>query len=86
MSWSAVVVSVGVVRSAWLAPNGIIDAERGRKTPGNHAVLAVGVLTDSEQLIIKNSWGDRWGQAGFGLVSRRYLDHYGLRAHVLERP
>lgn len=80
----AVVLSLRVVRSAWRDPTGIVDAEPGKKTPGNHAVLAVGVRDADDQLIIKNSWGERWGQGGFGFVARRYLDHYALRAHVLE--
>lgn len=84
----AVLVSLRLVRSAWRTPDGVIDAEAGQKAPANHAVLAVGVRdTDDrpEQVIIKNSWGTGWGADGYGFVTRRYLEHYGLRIHVLER-
>lgn len=80
----AVVLSLRVVRSAWRVTGGEVDADPGAKTPGSHAVLAVGVLDDPVRVIIKNSWGPLWGQDGYGFITERYLDTYGLRAHVLE--
>lgn len=80
----AVILTVRVVRSAWRRADAIVDADPGRKTPGNHAVLAVGVLTDPERIIVKNSWGERWGSDGYGFLTSRYLEHYALRAYVLE--
>jgi C1A family cysteine protease len=82
----AVVVTVRVVPSAWRRADAIIDADPGRKTPGNHAVLAVGALSDPDRIIVKNSWGEGWGRDGYGFLTRRYLEHYALRAHVLEAP
>lgn len=79
-----VILTVRVVRSAWRQPDALIDAAPGRKSPGNHAVLAVGSLTGPDRIIVKNSWGPGWGDGGYGYLTRRYLDHYGLRAHVLE--
>jgi len=81
-----VVLTLRVVRAAWRQPDGTIDAEPNRKTPGNHAVLAVGSLSSPDRIVVKNSWGPHWGDGGYGHVTRRYLDHYGLRAHVLETP
>jgi hypothetical protein len=83
---NAVILTLRVVRSAWRGPDGLIDAEPGRKTPGNHAVLAVAISvpTDAkEEIVIKNSWGVHWGVGGYGTVTRRYFDSYALRAHVL---
>jgi len=85
---NAVLVSLRVVPAAWRRPDATIDAEPGRKAPGNHAVLAVGATEpgeDPERAIVKNSWGPRWGCDGYGYLSRRYLETYGLRMHVLER-
>lgn len=82
----AVILSVKVVRSAWRQAGGEIDAPPGQKTPGNHAVLAVGVLDDPTRVIIKNSWGATWGDGGYGFISEGYLNSYGLRAHILEAP
>ena len=79
-----VVLTLAVVRAAWYHGGDTVDAPPGVKTPGSHAVLAVGNLGDPERLIVKNSWGPEWGDAGYGLVTRRYYDHYALRAHILE--
>lgn len=83
---SPVILTLRVVYSAWRGLGAAIDAEPGRKAPGNHAVLAVGATTAPDQIIVKNSWGPRWGARGYGFVTSRYLDHYGLCAHALEAP
>ncbi len=77
-------VSLRVVYSAWRSPDGVVDAEPGRKTPASHAVLAVGG-EQAGRVLIKNSWGPGWGMSGYGSVTRRYLESYGLRMHVVER-
>jgi C1A family cysteine protease len=73
-----------VVAAAWYHDGALVDAPGGQKTPGNHAVLAVGALDAPQRLIVKNSWGPSWGDGGYGLLTRRYYDHYALRAHTLE--
>lgn len=48
------------------------DIERG-----GHAVLAVGYGADSNglpALLIRNSWGDRWGLGGHGWLPRGYVE------------
>jgi hypothetical protein len=79
-----VVLTLRVVPAAWYSGAALIDAEPDAKTPGNHAVLAVGALEAPDRLIIKNSWGAAWGDDGYGYVTRRYFDHFALRAHRLE--
>jgi hypothetical protein len=81
-----VVLTLRVVAAAWYHAGDIVDAEANLKTPGNHAVLAVGTLDAPERLIVKNSWGPGWGDAGYGYVTRRYHACYALRAHTLEAP
>ena len=61
----------------------MVDAPPGQKTPGNHAVLAVGAHDSPDSLIIKNSWGTDWGEEGYGYLTRGYYDNYALRAHLL---
>lgn len=79
-----IVLTVRVVPDVWYVGAALIDAEPGAKTPGNHAVLAVGALEEPDRLIIKNSWGTAWGDGGYGYLTRRYFDHYALRAYRLE--
>lgn len=82
---SAVVLTLAVVPGAW-PMSGYVDAPVGRKTPGAHAVLAVGsaTLANEPRALIKNSWGTGWGHGGYGFVSSRYIDYYARSAHVLE--
>lgn len=81
----AVVLTLGVVMGAW-SRTGDVDAPKGRKTPGAHAVLAVGITTlgGERRTVIKNSWGDKWGVGGYGFISDRYLNYYSKVGHVLE--
>lgn len=84
---NAVILTIGVVRAAWLGRQGWIDAEANGKVVGNHAVLVVGATEKHESnplLKIKNSWGNGWGDNGFGAISERYLSAYGICAHVME--
>jgi C1A family cysteine protease len=86
----AVVLTLAFVPPVWYraAADGFVDADHGRPVVGNHAVLAVGILdigSANPRIVIKNSWGEPWGAGGFGFVSARYIEHYGVAAHVLER-
>jgi hypothetical protein len=77
-----VVVTFGLVPRAWFHGHDEIDAEPGAPITGAHAVLAVG-LDANDRLIIKNSWGPWWGDGGYGYVTSRYLQTYGVVAHSL---
>ena len=61
--------------------DGPVDAPAGLRTFGSHAVLVVG--TQAKSLVVKNSWGDGWQTGGYGLVTREYVDAYGVVAHTL---
>jgi C1A family cysteine protease len=45
---------------------------------GGHAVLAVGYDDASQRFIVRNSWGDTWGQAGYFTMPYAYLTTRGL--------
>ena len=84
---NAVVLTAGVVLNAWQEPGVLIDAPPGEKVPGNHAVLVVGASEKGERveaLKVKNSWGSNWGNRGYALLSRGYVDAYGICAHAVE--
>jgi hypothetical protein len=83
----AVVLTVGMVYEAWQLSQDVIDAKPGEKVPGRHAILVVGASEKGEQmevLKVKNSWGRGWGSGGYALLSRDYLEAYGVCAHSIE--
>ena len=85
--WLPVILTIRVVLGAWRPQDGQIDAEPGGISRGNHAVMVVGVDSNTPgqpRILVKNSWGVRWGDVGYGYISRRYLDEHAIRAHVLD--
>ena len=59
------------------APGGVLD-EPVLDEPfrGRHYMSIVGRI-DDEWLVVRNTWGARWGDKGIGYISKRYFD-----AHV----
>ncbi|KAF7019369.1 LOW QUALITY PROTEIN: hypothetical protein CFC21_032546 [Triticum aestivum] len=61
---------------------GILDYEpNGDYTGSRHAVLIVGYGTDSDGVKywrFKNSWGEDWGEGGFGRIRRHIADKRGV--------
>jgi len=77
-----VVVTFRLVPRAWFHDDEEIDSPPGAPIVGGHAVLAVGI-DSQDRVIIKNSWGSWWGDGGYGYVTSRYVQNYGVVAHVL---
>ncbi|MFL6108093.1 MAG: C1 family peptidase [Marmoricola sp.] len=69
------------------APDGSIDVPDIRSPAGDyHAVLIVGTATDSDKgrrLLIRNSWSEAWGAAGYGWLPMDYLVANAVRAAVV---
>ncbi len=41
---------------------------------GGHAVLAVGYNQKEKFFLVRNSWGIKWGQAGYFTMPFKYLE------------
>jgi C1A family cysteine protease len=50
---------------------------------GMHAVAAVGYDDSQQSLIIRNSWGLGWGEAGYAWLPYDYLELHGVQALTL---
>jgi C1A family cysteine protease len=61
---SATVASTGIVRMP----------KKTEKALGGHAVMAVGYHRKKEHFIVRNSWGEGWGQGGYCLMPFEYLE------------
>lgn len=53
-----------------------------------HAVVVVGAATSADRvtrrLLIRNSWGRRWGAGGYGWMPLEYLTAFAVQAAVLD--
>src|SRR5215213_2866162 len=75
-------ISFRMFRSAYAAPSGVISLpEPGESEVGTHMVAAGFVWSDGgEALRFKYSWVAGWGDGGYGVMSRTYLDRYMVEA------
>ena len=59
---------------AEVARTGVVPMPSGKlHAIGGHAVLIVGVDDNKQQLIMRNSWGDQWGDSGYFYISYDYI-------------
>lgn len=54
----------------------------GERAIGGHAVMAVGYEEANQWFVVRNSWGDRWGLAGYFTMPYTYLIHFGLASDL----
>lgn len=63
----------------FLSPEHKKECQNHQKLCGGHAVLAVGYDIDKRIFFIKNSWGESWGNKGYGTISFEYIDQMSQR-------
>jgi hypothetical protein len=66
-------------------PDGLIGGSEPTEPKRRHAVIAVGHGEHAGETIVllRNSWGAGWGLAGYGWVTRAYLEPRLLRAATM---
>jgi C1A family cysteine protease/uncharacterized tellurite resistance protein B-like protein len=50
-----------------------LDTDEGRESHGNHAMLCVGYKDSAQVFIVRNSWGDNWGDRGYCYIPYKYM-------------
>ena len=59
---------------AEVAKTGVLNLpEKSETMVGGHAVLVVGYDDGEQRFIVRNSWGDKWGMAGYFTMPYDYL-------------
>lgn len=51
------------------------ESEQGRTEHGSHALLAVGYSDQSRAFIVRNSWGEAWGDKGYCYIPYDYMSN-----------
>ncbi|MBF0477959.1 MAG: C1 family peptidase [Candidatus Omnitrophica bacterium] len=62
-------------QSLEVAKTGIMNLpKKTERVLGGHAVLAVGYNLKDKRFIVRNSWGDQWGQKGYFTMPFDYME------------
>lgn len=65
--------------SAQVASSGVVPMPKARERAlGGHAVMAVGYDDDTEQFIVRNSWGSSWALKGYFKMPYAYVSNHRL--------
>jgi C1A family cysteine protease len=84
----AVMLGIPTYASFIIAPQGRVPMPGANESDtGGHAVLVVGYEEDALQgdwLIFRNSWGDGWGDGGYGYLPYDYIRKYGGETWIIQ--
>lgn len=79
----AVVIGIRLFYGFHISDDGHIQMPNAEESPcGRHAVLLVGYDDHEKYFLFKNSWGETWGDAGYGFLPYQYISEHTLAAHV----
>ena len=75
------VLGVQVFKGMLKTKTGIVPMpKKGERSLGGHAIAACGYDDEKELVKFKNSWSDKWGQAGYGFLPYAYIERYMIDA------
>jgi GNAT superfamily N-acetyltransferase len=74
------------ITEQWIhAPQGRIEVPGPNDTIiGSHAVCLLGLCNDGSEIKFVNSWGENWGNRGFGYLPVAYFDKHIVSAWTFE--
>lgn len=62
-----------------VAKTGVLNLPApGEASHGGHAVCAVGYDMDAKTVLVRNSWGEKWGQGGYFTMPFDYINNPSL--------
>ncbi|MTJ52749.1 hypothetical protein FJR38_08785 [Anabaena sp. UHCC 0253] len=61
------------VTSKGRVPMPDLNSDAGREEHGKHAMLCVGYKDSAEVFIVRNSWGEEWGESGYCYIPYEYM-------------
>ncbi|MBX9846073.1 MAG: C1 family peptidase [Xanthobacteraceae bacterium] len=64
--------------------NGVIKLSATSKNIGGHSICVVGYNEESKLFKFANSWGERWGDKGYGYISENDLRAIWVDGYTLE--
>lgn len=66
-------------------PGGDVTLDSPTVSLGNHALIIVGADESKERFLIRNSWGEGWGNVGHGWFSYQYITKSAQDLHVVTK-
>ena len=75
------VIGVEVFEGMLKTKTGLVPLPKKNATAlGGHAICTVGYDDKKKVIKFKNSWSDKWGQKGYGLLPYAYVERYMMDA------